>query len=99
MHRWQQEHEATMNDTHLDDSLSRLRSAIQTLDVADEDARRRLEKLVEDIEKARAGPKVALEDQPLGERLKASTLDFEVSHPRLSTLMNEVMEKLSSMGI
>ena len=84
---------------HLEDSLSRLRSEIQALDVGDENARQRLEALVQDIEKTLANPEHAGTNESLGERLKTSTLDFEVSHPRLAALVSEVMEKLSSMGI
>ena len=84
---------------HLEDSLNRLRSEIRTLDVGDDKTRERLDKLIEDIEKTLANPQHAGTHEPIGERLKASALDFEVSHPRLTALVNEVVDKLSSMGI
>ncbi|MCE9660801.1 MAG: DUF4404 family protein [Burkholderiales bacterium] len=85
--------------THLDDSLAKLRSEIQALDIGDREARLRLEKLIEDIERTLADPKAAGADASLGEQLKTSVLAFEVSHPRIATVMNEVVEKLGQMGI
>ena len=83
----------------VDDSVGRLRAAIAALDGADATARQRLEALVQEIEQRMADPKRASPDGSLGERLKTSTLDFEASHPRISALVNEVLEMLSSMGI
>jgi hypothetical protein len=89
-----------MNDSrHLDESLNRLRSEIAALDIGDEEARRRLEKLVHDIEQTIANPQRAEADGSLGDRLKASVLRFEASHPRLAAVMNEVTEQLVNMGI
>jgi hypothetical protein len=85
--------------THLDDSLAKLRSEIQALDIGDQEARLRLEKLIRDIEQALENPKRAAAEAPLGEQLKTSILAFEATHPRIATVMNEVMEKLSHMGI
>ncbi len=80
---------------HLDESLKKLRSEIDALETGDEDARQRLEKLIQDIENAlETGA-----DDNLGEQLKTSILRFEVSHPRLAAVMNDIMEKLSNMGI
>ncbi len=85
--------------THLDDSLGKLRSEIQALDIGDQEARLRLEKLIGDIEQTLENPKATGADASLGEQLKTSILAFEVSHPRIATVMNEVVEKLSQMGI
>lgn len=85
--------------THLDDSLSNLRSEIEALDIGDLEARLRLEKLIRDIEQTLENPEDVPADEPLGEQLKSSILAFEVSHPRLAAVMNEVMEKLGHMGI
>jgi hypothetical protein len=84
---------------HLDESLSTLRSEIQALDIGDEEARRRLDSLVLDIETRIKSPNGTVPDDRLTGGLKASILNFEVSHPRLAVLMNDVLEKLSAMGI
>ena len=84
---------------HLDDSLSTLRSEIDALDIDDAEARARLERIVLDIEMRMKTPDGAVADDNLTGGLRASILNFEVSHPRLSVLMNDVLEKLSAMGI
>jgi hypothetical protein len=84
---------------HLDQSLSTLRSEIQALDIGDEEARRRLDRLVVEIEASIKNPNGAVADDRLTGGLKAAILNFEVSHPRLAVVMNDVLEKLSAMGI
>ena len=84
---------------HLDDSLSTLRSEIDALDIGDAEARVRLERIVHDIETRMKSPDGAVADENFTSGLKASILNFEVSHPRLAVLMNDVLEKLSAMGI
>jgi Domain of unknown function (DUF4404) len=84
---------------HLDESLRALRSEIDALDIGDEDARRRLDGLVLEIAARSKDPDGAVADEKLTGPLKASILSFEASHPRLAVLMNDVLEKLSAMGI
>jgi hypothetical protein len=84
---------------HLDESLSTLRSEIHALDIGDEEAKGRLDRLVVDIGTRIKSPNDAVSDERLTGQLKASMLNFEVSHPRLAVLMNDVLEKLSAMGI
>ena len=83
----------------IDESLSTLRSEIHGLDIGDDDARRRLDNLLLDIETRTGQPGGAVPDGSLAEGLKASILSFEASHPRVAVLMNDVLEKLSAMGI
>jgi hypothetical protein len=82
----------------LEDSLNNLRSEIKALDIGDDEARSRLEQLIREIEQTLANPEDAAAGT-LGDQLKTSVLSFEVSHPRLAVVMNEVVEKLSQMGI
>ena len=88
-----------MSAKHLDQLLSTLRSEIHALDIGDEEARRRLDKLVLDIGARSESPNATVADEKLTGQLKASMLKFEASHPRLAALMNDVLEKLSAMGI
>ena len=84
----------------LEESLHRLRAEIRSLDIDDEATRRRLERLVGEIEQTLADPSDRKSDaDSLGDQLKASVLGFEASHPRLAGVMNEVVEKLGHMGI
>jgi hypothetical protein len=85
----------------LDELLGTLRSEMNALDIGDEEARRRLDRLILDIETRIETPNSAGAgaDQGVSGQLKASILKFEVSHPRLAGVMNDVLEKLSAMGI
>ena len=85
--------------THLDESLNHLLQEIKSLDLGDEQSRQRVERLVRDIEKLLESPKATRAQATLGEQLRTSVLSFEVSHPRLAAVMNEVLEQLSNMGI
>ncbi len=87
------------NARHLDAALSSLRSEIQALDIDDEEARHRLDNLMLDIGASIERPGSAAAAEPLAARLKSSILSFEASHPRLALLMNDVLEKLSTMGV
>jgi hypothetical protein len=84
---------------HLDELLSTLRSEVRALDLGDEEARQRLDRLVLDIGTQIESPDRAVADDKLTGQLKASIVNFEVSHPRLAVVMNDVLEKLSAMGI
>ena len=89
-----------MTDTkHLEGALQRLRAEIDALPIDDDEARHRLEALIADIETTLDDPETVGTDRSLGERLKASIVGFEATHPRLATLMNDVVEKLGNIGI
>jgi hypothetical protein len=88
-----------MSAHRLDELLRSLRSEIDALDIGDEDARQRLEQLVADIGSRTGSAGRSPADARLTGQLEASILRFEVSHPRLAGLMNDVLEKLSTMGI
>lgn len=84
---------------HLDGALNKLRSEIEALDIGDDEARQRLDKLIRDIETTLEYPGRVGGDEPLVAQLKTSIFKFEASHPRLAAVMNEVLERLGNMGI
>jgi len=84
---------------HLDELVSTLRREMNALAIDDEDARQRLEALIGDIEARIRTPDGATAAGVLSGQLKASILKFEVSHPRLAGVINDVVDKLSAMGI
>ena len=81
----------------LEESLSRLRTEIDALGIGDDEARRRLRHLIEEIERTLESPGAG--DRGVVAQLKTSILRFEASHPRVAALMNEVVEQLGNMGI
>ena len=89
-----------MTDTNqFSEVLKKLRSEIAALSNADENSRKKLESLVEDLEKRQIMPDHDKSHEGLADRLKDSILYFEVSHPALTATLNDIMVKLSNMGI
>jgi hypothetical protein len=86
-------------ETELTEALNRLRAEIGALDTADEISRRKVQALVEDLEKKIKSPEDREIHESLTEQLKDSVLHFEVSHPRLTAVMNDIMVRLGNMGI
>jgi hypothetical protein len=84
---------------HLDELLSALRREMNALDVGDRETRQRLDRLILDIETRVKDPNPVAVQAGLGGQLKASILKFEASHPRLAGVVNDVVDKLSAMGI
>lgn len=83
----------------IDELLATLRREMDALDAGDHDARQRLDRLIVDIETRVKNADGVAADAGLGGQLKASILKFEVSHPRLASVVNDVVDKLSAMGI
>lgn len=86
------------NARPLDESVSDLRARIDELGAEDDHAGH-LAGLADDIEKTLASSGDVQAHASLGERLTASILQFEGSHPRIAIVLNELAEKLSDMGI
>ena len=89
-----------MSDSqHLQDAMNDLRAQIAALHPDDEENRKHLSGLVGHIER-RLGTSTEVGAQAeVGDDLNASVLRFEASHPRISTLLNQLAEKLGTMGI
>lgn len=88
-----------INETQLTQALEKLRLEIGALDTADEESRHKLEQLVQDLEQKLENPEDTELHEDLSDRLRDSMLEFEVSYPRLTSIMNDIMMKLSNMGI
>jgi hypothetical protein len=88
-----------INESQLSRALEKLRLEIEALDTADEESRRKLEQLVADLESKLENPEDTELHEDLTDQLRDSMLEFEVSHPRLTSIMNDIMMKLSNMGI
>lgn len=86
------------NTKPIDESVSDLRAQIGALD-ADDGSAIHLTGLARDIEHTLASSADVNAQANLGERLTASILQFEGSHPRIAAVLNELAEKLGDMGI
>ena len=83
-----------MSREQLAQLLTRLRAELATLD--DAAARPRLQALVEDLECELAA---TAETGGVTQELKRRVETFEVEHPRVTAILNDVMVTLSNLGI
>lgn len=81
----------------LREGLARLRAELENLE-ADEATRQRLDDLARRVERqlAEGGEE---SHHGLLEELEAELLRFEVEHPRLTAILNDIMVALANMGI
>lgn len=88
-----------MSETKLNEALQELKTEIAALQVEDTDAKRRLETLVEGLEKKLETPSDEEHHHGLVEDVRDSVEHFEVEYPRLTAILNDIMMALSNMGI
>lgn len=81
----------------LTETLAALRTEIDQLHTDDIESKQRLEQLVENLEKKLEHPDD--DDHHLDEGIKDSITHFEVTHPRITAILNDIMMTLSNMGI
>jgi len=88
-----------MTEENINDALQQLRNEIDKLHLDDRDVKDRLNQLVESIEGSLVGGEPLEPDHDLVEELKDVISQFEVEHPRITGIVNELMMTLSNMGI
>jgi len=84
-------------DLHAD--LARLRQELAELDAGDDVARRRIEELIDNIDKRLDEAATAEQHRHLTEMISDSIEQFEVEHPRATAILNQIAMTLSNMGI
>ncbi len=88
-----------MKQDKLHESLEQLRVQIGKLDADDEAIQRRMRRLVGDLER-QLDDEDEFDDEPqLLDGLRRNIERFEVEHPRLTGVLNQIMVELSNMGI
>jgi hypothetical protein len=83
-----------MSREKLENLLSRLREELATLEAGGAQPQPRLRELVNDIE-----TQIAAQDEGVTGELKRRVEAFEVEHPRVTAILNDVMVSLSNLGI
>jgi len=81
----------------LTETIATLRAEIAQLHTDDVESKQRLEQLVENLEKKLEHPDD--DDHHLDEGIKDSITYFEVTHPRITAILNDIMMTFSNMGI
>ncbi len=88
-----------MSRAQLEQSLESLRRELDRIDPADADIRARLAALVDDIEARLETLEEDDEHDSLLERVRHQVEAFEVEHPRVTNILNDIMVTLSNLGI
>ena len=88
-----------MSREDLRKSLERLHSELDKLEGDNELARERLKHLVSDLEHQLENPDDKAHRDTLIERLHDFIEQFEVKHPRVTGIANDIMVTLSNLGI
>ena len=83
----------------LQETLAALRKEIEKLSVDDKESKARLEQLIHKLELKLERPDDTAHHQSLTDGLSESLTYFEVSHPRITGVLNDLMMTLSNMGI
>jgi hypothetical protein len=86
-----------MRETDLKQLVTQLREELQRARAGEPQALSHMTPLLEDLDAALASP-----DAPsasLSERVDAHIREFEVEHPRLTAILNDVMVSLGNLGI
>jgi predicted nuclease with TOPRIM domain len=88
-----------MSDEKLRHSLDELRSEIERLEAEEAQIRERLDSLISGVEARLDKPDDSAHHQSLVQDLRQSISEFEVSHPRATAILNQIMVTLGNMGI
>lgn len=86
-----------MSDEKLRESLDELRSEVERLE--DAQIRERLDALISGVETRLDKPEDTAHHQSLVQDVRQSISEFEVSHPRTTAILNQIMVTLGNMGI
>jgi len=88
-----------MSNDELHEPLERLQAEIQKLGEDDAAIKRRMTRLVADLERKLESAEDSSDEPELIDNLRGNIDLFEVEHPRLTAVLNQIMAHLSNMGI
>jgi predicted nuclease with TOPRIM domain len=88
-----------MPDEKLRRSLEELRSELERLEAEEAQVRERLSALIAGVETRLEKPEDSAHHQSLVQDLRQSISQFEVSNPRATAILNQIMVTLGNMGI
>lgn len=88
-----------MSQQKLTDTLQKLKDQIAGLALDDAEAKEKLQSLVDSLEEKLRSPQDAAHHHSLVEEVRDSVQHFEVEHPRLTAILNDLMMTLSNLGI
>ena len=87
-----------MDQPHLHDLLAQLHTELSRGEELDENSRRLLQAVHDDIERVAAAPASGEHTQVRG-RLQEAVASFQTTHPQLATNLEATMNALSNLGL
>jgi ubiquinone biosynthesis protein COQ9 len=87
-----------MSNEELRQSLSELRAELERLKAEEAAVRAKLDALIAGIETRLETPEDVAHHHSLVQDLRQSTLQLEVSHPKATAILNQIMAALGNMG-
>ncbi len=88
-----------MSRAELEHSLEKLRGELNALGPEAAATKARLAALIDDIEQELATLETAEDGESLLETVRHQVEVFEVEHPRVTNILNDIMVTLSNLGI
>lgn len=88
-----------MDDKNLDALLDKVHAELQQVDHVDEDSRKRLQDLEQDIRDLLAQANEDGAESSVLQRMKQAIEDFEVTYPTLTAMLSEISKILNNAGI
>ena len=88
-----------MSDEQLRQSLKQLRSELERLEAEEAQIRERLDTLISGVETSLEKLDDTAHHQSVAQDVRQTISQFEVSHPRATAILNEIMVTLGNMGI
>ena len=86
-------------DRKLEQTLTNLRNEVSRLPEQDLESKQKLELLIQTLERKLGSPDDLDYHNSLTKTVSDTVSHFEVSHPRITGILNDVMMTLSNMGI
>lgn len=91
--------EARVKQDKFKQLVDRLDRELQNTDITDQEILKKLNQLMDDVQAKLDHPSDKESHQKALNNLKDSALKIEAQHPKLTSLMNEISNYLSSLGI
>lgn len=88
-----------MLDKRLRQSLNELRSELERLEAEEAQVRERLDALISGVETRLEKPDDSAHHKSLVQDIRETISEFEVTNPRATAILNEIMVTLGNMGI
>lgn len=90
-----------MEKSELRDTLAKVQAELTSAKSVDDETRRMLTELTDDIERLseQSEEESAEQVESLGEQVQDMMLQFETEHPRLTNALNQVAAALANLGI